>query len=201
MASSAATALYLRADDLQLGRGETVEGHGAGALPLPRRDHDPHLRAGRGRGAGRARVGAGHQRPDRRRAPLPGARRPADDPGAARPPRGREGGLRRRRQQRLRLAHARRRPSSGCGSSAATPAGLRAGGDGGRARAAPRRVGRDGRADARPTRRRRAAQTSLYTDVWTSMGQDAERERRLQDLAGFGIDARAGRARPRPTRS
>jgi ornithine carbamoyltransferase len=29
----------------------------------------------------------------------------------------------------------------------------------------------------------------LYTDVWTSMGQDAEREQRLRDLAGFGIDA------------
>jgi ornithine carbamoyltransferase len=29
----------------------------------------------------------------------------------------------------------------------------------------------------------------LYTDVWTSMGQDEERERRLKDLSGFGIDA------------
>jgi ornithine carbamoyltransferase len=29
----------------------------------------------------------------------------------------------------------------------------------------------------------------LYTDVWTSMGQDAERDRRLRDLAGYGIDA------------
>jgi ornithine carbamoyltransferase len=29
----------------------------------------------------------------------------------------------------------------------------------------------------------------LYTDVWTSMGQDEERERRLTDLAGYGIDA------------
>jgi ornithine carbamoyltransferase len=29
----------------------------------------------------------------------------------------------------------------------------------------------------------------LSTDVWTSMGQDAERERRLRDLAGYGIDA------------
>ena len=29
----------------------------------------------------------------------------------------------------------------------------------------------------------------LYTDVWTSMGQDEERERRLKDLAGFGIDS------------
>jgi ornithine carbamoyltransferase len=28
----------------------------------------------------------------------------------------------------------------------------------------------------------------LYTDVWTSMGQDEERERRLAGLAGFGID-------------
>jgi ornithine carbamoyltransferase len=36
----------------------------------------------------------------------------------------------------------------------------------------------------------------LYTDVWTSMGQQEERARRLQDLAGYGIDeellARAG---------
>jgi len=29
----------------------------------------------------------------------------------------------------------------------------------------------------------------LYTDVWTSMGPDAEREQRLRDLAGYGIDA------------
>ena len=28
----------------------------------------------------------------------------------------------------------------------------------------------------------------LYTDVWTSMGQDEERERRLRDLDGYGID-------------
>jgi ornithine carbamoyltransferase len=29
----------------------------------------------------------------------------------------------------------------------------------------------------------------LYTDVWTSMGQEEERERRLRDLTGYGIDA------------
>jgi ornithine carbamoyltransferase len=29
---------------------------------------------------------------------------------------------------------------------------------------------------------------ALYTDVWTSMGQDEERERRLRDLDGYGID-------------
>jgi ornithine carbamoyltransferase len=28
----------------------------------------------------------------------------------------------------------------------------------------------------------------LYTDVWTSMGQDDEREQRLRDLRGYGID-------------
>jgi ornithine carbamoyltransferase len=28
----------------------------------------------------------------------------------------------------------------------------------------------------------------LYTDVWTSMGQDEEREQRLRDFSGFGID-------------
>jgi ornithine carbamoyltransferase len=37
----------------------------------------------------------------------------------------------------------------------------------------------------------------LYTDVWTSMGQEDERERRLRDLRGFGIDEAAVRlARP-----
>ncbi len=37
---------------------------------------------------------------------------------------------------------------------------------------------------------REAAQGAdvLYTDVWTSMGQEEERERRLRDLAGFEID-------------
>jgi ornithine carbamoyltransferase len=29
----------------------------------------------------------------------------------------------------------------------------------------------------------------LYTDVWTSMGQEAENERRKRELAGYGIDA------------
>jgi ornithine carbamoyltransferase len=28
----------------------------------------------------------------------------------------------------------------------------------------------------------------LYTDVWTSMGQEAEREQRVRDLAAYGID-------------
>jgi ornithine carbamoyltransferase len=39
-----------------------------------------------------------------------------------------------------------------------------------------------------------AGADALYTDVWTSMGQDDERERRLRDLAGYGIDARLVKA-------
>jgi ornithine carbamoyltransferase len=35
-----------------------------------------------------------------------------------------------------------------------------------------------------------AGADALYTDVWTSMGQEEERERRLRDLAGYGIDQR-----------
>ncbi len=31
----------------------------------------------------------------------------------------------------------------------------------------------------------------LYTDTWTSMGQEEERERRLRDLAGYSVDAAA----------
>jgi len=41
-------------------------------------------------------------------------------------------------------------------------------------------------ADAREAAREADA---LYTDVWTSMGQEEEREQRLRDLKGFGIDA------------
>jgi ornithine carbamoyltransferase len=31
---------------------------------------------------------------------------------------------------------------------------------------------------------------ALYTDVWTSMGQDVDRERRLRDLTPYRIDSR-----------
>ena len=29
---------------------------------------------------------------------------------------------------------------------------------------------------------------AIYTDVWVSMGQDAEQEKRIQDFAGFQVD-------------
>jgi argininosuccinate lyase len=34
-----------------------------------------------------------------------------------------------------------------------------------------------------------AGARAVYTDVWTSMGEEAERERRLHDFAGFQVDA------------
>ena len=37
-------------------------------------------------------------------------------------------------------------------------------------------------------RRAAAGADVLYTDVWTSMGQEAERERRLRDFAGYRVD-------------
>jgi ornithine carbamoyltransferase len=42
---------------------------------------------------------------------------------------------------------------------------------------------------ADPVDAARGAQ-ALYTDVWTGMGQDADRERRLRDLAPYRIDSR-----------
>src|SRR3990172_6994941 len=39
----------------------------------------------------------------------------------------------------------------------------------------------------KPSTRTRAH--AVYTDVWTSMGQDADRERRLRDLEGYRVDA------------
>jgi ornithine carbamoyltransferase len=41
---------------------------------------------------------------------------------------------------------------------------------------------------ADPREAARGAQV-LYTDVWTSMGQEAERERRIRDLAPYRLDA------------
>ncbi|HEX6663875.1 MAG TPA: ornithine carbamoyltransferase [Gaiellaceae bacterium] len=68
---------------------------------------------------------------------------------------------------------------------AATPAGYRP-------RDEPVRIAREAGGSVELVEDPRAAVEGadvLYTDVWTSMGQDEERERRLRDLAGYGIDA------------
>ena len=69
---------------------------------------------------------------------------------------------------------------------AATPSGYEPGRRGGRDRARCRR-----RQSSSSTTRPSAVEGAdvLYTDVWTIMGQEDERNKRLQDLAGFGIDA------------
>ncbi len=41
----------------------------------------------------------------------------------------------------------------------------------------------------------------VYTDVWTSMGQETEREQRLRAFAGLDHRRRADESRERPTRS
>jgi ornithine carbamoyltransferase len=73
----------------------------------------------------------------------------------------------------------------GMGFVAATPSGYRPDDE-------PVRVARESGGSVELVEDPRAAVDGadvLYTDVWTSMGQDEERERRLRDLAGYGIDA------------
>ena len=98
------TAIYLSQAEVGLGQREPVRGRGARAQPLRLRHRRAHLRAadaGRPRGARRR---AGGQRPLRRRAPLPGAGRPADRAREEGPPRRRAHRLHRRRQQRVGVA-------------------------------------------------------------------------------------------------
>ena len=152
--------LYLAASDLQLGRGETIRDT---ATVLERYLDAIMIRTFAQEDVEeprRARRDPGHQRAHRLRAPVPGARRPDDDPRAARPALRRAARLPRRRQQRLRLAHGRRgavrdalrRRNAG---------GLRAGRRRRHRRAARRRAdGRHRRARPRPTRGRPRTPTS-----------------------------------------
>ena len=149
--------------------------HGAGAVALRRRDRDPLRLPRGGRRAGRRGRGAGGQRAHPAAPPLPGARRPAHPARALRRSRRPAPRLRRRRQQRRPLAGDRRGAGRGRGRGRGA-ARLPAGGG-------PRRE-----ADRRPARRRAGAD-AIYTDVWVSMGDEAEAERRRADLAPFRVDA------------
>jgi ornithine carbamoyltransferase len=61
---------------------------------------------------------------------------------------------------------------------------------------AERRAAESGGSVALTTDARAAAEGAdvLYTDVWTSMGQEAENARRVRDLQGYGIDQDLARA-------
>ena len=161
------------------------QGHGCRPLPLPRRDHDPHLRAVRRRGARRQRVHSGHQRSDRQLASLPGARRRDDDPRALRPPRGAEGRLPGRRQQRVRVADGRvRQARNGVRGRDARPT----------TDPTTRRCGSPGtRAEASSSSTIRAPPSKAPTSSTPTSGRRWARRTSVssgcEDLAGFGIDA------------
>ena len=130
---------------------------------------------------GRA-AAARHQRADRRRASVPGAGRHADAAralgDAARP----DHRLRRRRQQRRDLAGACR-VHAGHPRARRLAARLRAARR--RSSPRPREVAQDGARRSpvhRSARGGRAAPTPIYTDVWTSMGEEREAAERQADL-------------------
>ena len=83
--------------------------HRARPVALCRPDHDPHLRGGDAARDGRACDGPGDQRTDQPQPSLPDHGRRDDLRRASRPDRGAQGGLVRRRQQRLRLVRPCRR--------------------------------------------------------------------------------------------
>ena len=181
--------------DLQLGRGETIRDTATVLSRYVDGDHDPHLRAGRRRGARRA----------TRSMPvingLTDSAHPCQALADVMTIRERFGRLEGVRVAYLgdgnnvcALADGRVREARHASSSRRRREGYE-----------PRR---GGRRDRPRGRRRRSSSTHdpraaaegadvLYTDVWTSMGQEEERERRLRDLAGFGIDDELRRARGR----
>ena len=195
--SSAARGLYLAAGDLQLGRGETIKDTATVLSRYLDADHDPHVR----------RRQTSTSSPSHASIPVINGLTDEFHPCQALADvmtirerfgrlRGRARRLPRRRQQRLPLAHGRVREARH---------GLRRG-DARRATSPPRsrRLRAGGRRGSGTTveltddpREAAAGADVLYTDVWTSMGQEEERERRLPDLDGFGIDAELVRARER----
>ena len=167
----------LSSTELQLGRGETIEDTGrvlsryVDAIVL-RTFEQERLEVL----AGAADVPGG-QRPVGLRAPVPGARRPADGPGAARAPR-------RAHLTYLgdgnNVAHSLLlgRREGGHAGAGGDPAGVRADPAGGAAGRRDRgRDRRRGRVLHDPIEAARGADV-LYTDVWASMGQEAEADER-----------------------
>ena len=101
-------------------------------------------------------------------------------------PEGTEARVRRRRQQHGALAHVRRAEVRR-GRRDRDAEGLRAGRGRHRERAGGRRGG--GHEDARDERQEEAVEGAhvVYTDVWASMGQEAEQAKRVKDFAGWTV--------------
>ena len=188
MAQLGGTALFLGADDHPAPPRRDHRGHGQGPLALRGRHHGPRLRAPGRPGPRAARHGARDQRPVGPAPSLPGPVRLLHAARSAAAAGGPEDRLRGRRQQRLPRADVRG-GEAGAGHDAwpRPPATSRTSSSS-RARRATRR---------RRRRRRRpwwripwqavAGADVVYTDVWTSMGQEAEAEARRQAFAGFMV--------------
>ena len=67
------------------------------------------------------------------------------------------------------------------------PQGLHARSGGHGCGRAGRRSDRRGAAHRARPQGRRPGLDAIYTDVWTSMGQEAEKQQRLQDFAGYQV--------------
>ena len=142
----------------------------------------------------------GHQRPDPARAPVPGAGRRVHDPRAPR----RAARARSSRSSATATTSTTRSPCSARRSawrsaSPIRPATARTSGSSARAAGARGRNRRPARVRRRPGARSSAAPTIVYTDAWTSMGQEAETEERRDAFAALSGRRRAAR-RGRPRR-
>ena len=157
--------------------------HRPRAVALSRRHHDPHLRPRRRGGAGALRLHPGHQRPHRPAASLPGPRRPADGPG-----------------ERWAAGKGRRSPGSAtattwptAGSTPPAPSASSCASPAPRATGPNREILERNRKLTRivltddPREAARGAHV-VNTDVWASMGQEAEQEERARAFQGYIVD-------------